>query len=197
MIRRSAARRSTTRPALALAVLLLPLAGCAEYPERPEPPPQPAEPPPRVAPVDPTVYAAPARGQSPEQQDRDRYECHLWAVKQSQFDPSLPSVPPHQRVRVVAGPPPGSSTVAGAVTGAVLGAAVSNPRRTGEGAVIGAVAGAAIGATADSARAQEERRADERARRVDEARTARIEQGASSYRRAIAACLEGRGYAIR
>ena len=34
-----------------------------------------------------------SRGRSPEQQDRDRYDCHLWAVKQSGFDPSAPAFP--------------------------------------------------------------------------------------------------------
>jgi hypothetical protein len=45
------------------------------------------------------IYAYPAKGQSQAQQDRDRYECHSWAVKQTGFDPSraqasAPSQPP-------------------------------------------------------------------------------------------------------
>ena len=36
------------------------------------------------------IYVYPAKGQSQEQQDRDRYECHSWAVKQTGFDPSRP-----------------------------------------------------------------------------------------------------------
>lgn len=34
------------------------------------------------------VIAYPAQGQSADQQGRDRYECHTWAVGQSGFDPS-------------------------------------------------------------------------------------------------------------
>jgi len=34
------------------------------------------------------VIAYPAKGQSAEQQSRDRYECHSWAVSQSGFDPA-------------------------------------------------------------------------------------------------------------
>lgn len=34
------------------------------------------------------VIAYPARGQAGEQQGRDRYECHTWAVGQSGFDPA-------------------------------------------------------------------------------------------------------------
>jgi hypothetical protein len=37
------------------------------------------------------LYVYPARGQSEEQTRRDRYECHLWAVDQTQSDPSTGS----------------------------------------------------------------------------------------------------------
>jgi hypothetical protein len=171
------------------------LAGCAAEPPRPvhrvyrqAPAPRPVEKP------NTDVYAYPLQGQAPEKQDRDRYECHLWAVKQTSFDPSAPNIPPHQRVRVVAGPPPGTGTAVGAVTGAIVGAAVSGPRDGGAGAVIGAVAGAAIGNASDAARANEAHREV----RVEEARqTAALEQKASNYRRAVSACLEGRGYSVR
>src|SRR6185437_16851766 len=112
-------------PILTLAVAALTglvLSGCVDAP-----PPRhvyrEAAPPPPQANTD--VYAYPQQGQSPEQQDRDRYDCHLWAVKQSGFDPSAPGVPPHERVRVVsAGPPPGAGTAVGAIAGAILGAAI-------------------------------------------------------------------------
>jgi hypothetical protein len=34
------------------------------------------------------LFIYPARGQSQEQQSRDRYECHRWGVTQTGFDPS-------------------------------------------------------------------------------------------------------------
>lgn len=37
------------------------------------------------------VYAYPKQGQSEQQADRDRYDCHLWAVEQSGFDPAEPA----------------------------------------------------------------------------------------------------------
>jgi hypothetical protein len=127
-----------------------------------------AEPPPAVTvrpelpPPDSTVYFYPAQSHpapSPEQQDRDKYECNAWAVQQSGFDPSLPSMPPHQRVRVVAGgPPPGTGVGLGAVTGALIGAAVSDPWHTGSGALVGALAGAAIGGAAEAGSAAEAER---------------------------------------
>ncbi|SDK71415.1 hypothetical protein SAMN05216189_104824 [Pseudomonas delhiensis] len=56
------------------------------------------EPPPAVqqapAGVSYDVIAYPARGQTPDQQSRDRYECHTWAVGQSGFDPAAASQAP-------------------------------------------------------------------------------------------------------
>jgi Family of unknown function (DUF6515) len=34
------------------------------------------------------IFVYPAQGQSAEQTDRDRYECHMWAVSQTGVDPS-------------------------------------------------------------------------------------------------------------
>ncbi len=34
------------------------------------------------------LFVYPTKGQSPERQNRDRYECHAWAVQQTGFDPS-------------------------------------------------------------------------------------------------------------
>jgi hypothetical protein len=152
-------------------------------------------------PPDTNVYFYPAAGRSisAEQQDRDKYECHTWAVQKTGFDPSLPNVPPHQRVRVVAGgPPPGADVAAGAVTGAVVGAAVSNPWHTGRGAVPGALAGAAIGGIADAERTAETNRIEDAENaRAHDAQAAAFERRATDYRRAMAACLEGRGYSVR
>ena len=146
---------------------------------------------------DVTLYAYPTNGQSSAQLDRDRYECYRWAMKQTRFDPAAAEVPPHRRVRVVAGPQPGEKVVAGAVTGAVLGAAVSNPYHAGDGALIGAVAGTVVGAVAASADAAEHKRIDDAERRREQDRAAAVERKAASYRRALGACLEGRGYRVR
>ena len=143
------------------------------------------------------LYAYPMQGQSAVQLDRDRYECYRWAMKQTGFDPAAAEVPPHRRVRVVAGPPPGEKVLAGAVTGAVLGAAVSHPHDAGDGALIGAVAGTVVGAVAASSDQAERRRLDEAERRREQDRAAAIEHKAESYRRALGACLEGRGYRVR
>jgi hypothetical protein len=184
----------TSRGLLAVFALFS-LAACVT-----EPPPvavrEEAPPPP-----DTDVYFYPAQGHgvSADQQDLDRYECHTWAVQKTGFDPSLPNVPPHQRVRVVAGgPPPGADVAAGAVTGAVVGAAVSNPWHAGKGAMLGAIAGAAIGGIADAERTAEGSRIEDAANaRAHDAQAAAFERRATDYRRAMMACLEGRGYSVR
>jgi len=180
-------KRMTTRllPALLAASTL---AACVTAPPPPPPPPPVAA----VPPVDTHVYAYPRNGQSDEQLDRDRYECHLWAVQQSGFDPSGPNVPPQQRVVVVReGPNQGATTAAGAFTGAIIGAAVSNPRNAGVGAIIGAIAGGALGAAAGSQPPQTTTIYQNNPAYRD------MERQAASYRRAVMACLDGRGYTVR
>jgi len=164
---------------------------CAAPAPRPEP--QPVAAPPPVT----EVYFYPNRGQSAAQQERDRYECYLWAKKQTGFDPSAPQLAPHQKVEVVPSPPPGHDTAAGAITGAVIGAIVSPPGRSATGAAVGAVAGAVAGAASDTARQERATQIQQRYDESDARRAARIEQQAGNYRRAMGACLEGRGYTVR
>jgi hypothetical protein len=170
------------------------LAGCVETPPprtyRAAPPPPPPRP-------NTEVYAYPTQGQTPEQTDRDRYDCHEWAVKQSNFDPSAPGTPPHDRVVVASGPPPGTNTAIGAVAGAVLGAVIAGPRDSGFGAVAGGITGAAIGSTGDAANAQAQQQQIQAVRAQDARQAAAMDQKASNYRRAISACLEGRGYSVK
>lgn len=138
------------------------------------------------------VYVYPRQGQSDAQLDRDRYECNSWAVKQSRYDPSEVHEE-SQRVHVIEGPPPGANTAAGAVTGAVVGSVLAGRHDAGGGAIVGAVAGAILGAASDNAQ-------QERAARIQErydARNAAANEQALSYRRAISACLEGRGYTVK
>jgi len=139
----------------------------------------------------------PSSGQPTAQQDRDRYECYLWSVKQSGFDPSQANLAPPQRISVQPASPPGATVAAGAIAGAVMGAAIGSPHDEGQGAAIGAVAGAVLGAAAESSQqaqaAQQQSQYDASAA----ARQARLDAQAGAYRRAMSACLEGRGYTVR
>lgn len=166
------------------------LAACvAEPPPRPLPPPPPP-------PINTTVYAYPLHGQSPEQLDRDRYECYVWAKNQTGFDPSAPNLPAQARVQVVGGPPPGTGTAVGAVSGAVIGAAVASPWQRGFGALAGALIGGAIGSSADAAQQARQQQAAQQAYAMNSAQLAQLEHQAADYRRAMSACLEGRGYSV-
>lgn len=191
--RRAGPARRRSPGMLLIAVLVTTLAACASPPPRRTTQRLPETPPPST-----DVIAYPAKGQRERQARQDRYECHLWAVRESGFDPAqtrLTSPPPTPRV--LPDPPVGHDTATGAITGAVIGAVVSNPHRSGEGAAIGAAVGALAGAASDATR-------ETQAQRIEEAyaqRAARSDYGnwrqAEAYRRAITACLEGRGYSVR
>jgi hypothetical protein len=182
-----------------LAVLIIALCASPALADPDAPPGEPVadEAGPAVASSEIFVYAA--RGQTDKQLDRDRYECHNWAVRQSQYNPSDPRLAPHQQVQVVAVPsqPPGQGAIAGAVAGAMIGAAIGHPHDAAEGAVVGAIAGGAIGAASESARKQQTARVNGRVSADAQAERARLEKQASDYKRAISACLEGRGYTVK
>ena len=171
------------------------VAGCAESPPQPRRPARVAVAPP--PPLSPKVYFYPLQGQSAEQQDRDKYECYLWARKETGFDPGSANAPVARRVEVVPAPAPGGDTAVGAVTGAVIGAAVSSPRNVGGGAVIGGVVGAIAGAVSDQAREEQAQRVQERYDHRSSTVNANWEQRVQEYRRAMRACLEGRGYSVQ
>ena len=143
------------------------------------------------------VYFYPKKGQTTEQQSRDHYECYNWAIQQTGFDPSQSSIPPEQRVKVVPMPPPGNDTAVLAITGAVLGALIAGPRHAGTGALIGAGSGAIAGAASDASRQQYAQQMEEAYVNRDQALDARYEEKASDFRRAMSACLEGRGYSVQ
>jgi hypothetical protein len=159
------------------------LAACVTPPPRtyavPAPPPQ-------------RVYVYPANGQTAEQTDRDRYECHVWAVQQTGVDPSRADASPYERVVVQPANPPGSGTAAGAIGGAILGAIIAGPRNAGAGLVIGGATGAIVGTAAD---ANAQAQAQQTQAQINQSAAAGRAR-ADSYRRAVGACLTGRGYTV-
>ncbi|MEY2854990.1 MAG: hypothetical protein RL030_2122 [Pseudomonadota bacterium] len=150
-----------------------------------------------VAPQPPRVYLYPLRGQTAQQQDRDRYDCFNWAGTQSAFDPSRQPLPRETREVVVPAYPPGSVALAGAATGALVGAAVSDPWHRGEGALIGAVAGTMLGAVAESAQKPPLQQVTSSSQRRYDSAASGYERQAAGFQRAMSACLEGRGYAVK
>lgn len=171
------------RPLAACAAAALLLSGCVVAPPRHAAPPPPlAQPAPQ-----PTMYFYPELSQDEQRQDRDRYECYRWAVRESGVDPGMTPVrqapPPRAAVR------DGGEVVAGAATGAIVGAAVSSPRNTGGGMVLGAIFGSLIGAAAQESRVQ--------AAEANYARRLAHQQvPMDNFRRAMGACMTGRGYRV-
>jgi hypothetical protein len=131
-------------------------------------------------------YIYPSKGQNAQQQDRDQYECHTWAVQQTGFDPTKP-----QTAQAPSAPPPGKPVVKGAARGAALGAvggAIAGD--AGRGAAAGAAMGGLLGGMRrmDHAKAEQQQQAQQQNMSAQQ-------QGA--YNRALGACLEGRGYTVR
>jgi hypothetical protein len=140
------------------------------------------------------IYAYPAKGQSQTQQDRDRYECHSWAAKQTGFDPSRAqasaSSPPPSNQPL----PPQGHVVRGAGRGAALGAV--------GGAIAGdagkgAAAGAAMGGLAGGMRRRQQRlQQNQQQQATSHAAVDSQQSQRTAYHRAMAACLTGRGYTV-
>lgn len=131
------------------------------------------------------LYIYPNKGQSPEQQSRDRYDCHLWAVQQTGFDPTraqagAPSPPP-PKGGVFKGAARGAA--AGAVGGAIAGDA-------GTGAAVGAATGGLIGGMKQRGQAQQQQQAQAN-------QAAQQQVPSAAYNRALSACLSGRGYTVK
>lgn len=129
---------------------------------------------------------SPSKGQSAEQQSSDRARCHAIAVQQSGFDPT--------QAQVVSAPPPpraGGERARGAARGAAVGAAAG---AIGGDASKGAAAGAAAGTVAGGVRKRQTRR--QNAAQVQQQQAAAA-QGQAGYDKALAACMQGKGYTVQ
>ncbi|BBP97145.1 hypothetical protein BSFA1_22740 [Burkholderia sp. SFA1] len=129
--------------------------------------------------------AYPSKGQSPQQQQSDDGACYSWAKSNTGIDPATASAsPPPQGGPAVGGGERVGGAARGAAGGAVIGAIAGD---AGKGAAIGATAGTMAGGM----RARQNRRAQD-------ANAQAQSQGAmSTYYRAWAACMQGRGYSIQ
>ena len=129
-------------------------------------------------------YVYPSKGQTQEQQARDRYDCNQWAVSQSRFNPSNPS-PTSTSSQQAQGRAAGGAA-RGAAVGAAGGAIEGDP---GARAASGAARGGVFGAI-------RRRRERNKAEQEQEQAQAGDASGLESYNRAFGACMQGRGYAV-
>jgi len=132
---------------------------------------------------DPIIY--PNQGQSPEQQEKDKFECYTWAREQTGFDPmqatTVPSGQPAPQGGVVRG------AAGGALAGVAIGAIAGN---AGKGAAIGAASGALFGGMRQHDQQRQQQQAQQQ-------QAANYDNQRNNYNRAYGACLEGRGYTVK
>ncbi|MBW2434999.1 MAG: hypothetical protein JRF36_15430 [Deltaproteobacteria bacterium] len=142
---------------------------------------------------DPIVY--PAKGQSEDQIEKDKYQCYSWAKQQTGFDPmkipTTTSAPPAKEEDVWGA---GKSGVAGGATGAIVGGIAKGKKGAVRGGLIGAGTGALIGGV----RSSNQRNREEQKRKKWEQREANnYVRARNEYNRAFGACMEGRGYSVK
>jgi hypothetical protein len=123
------------------------------------------------------LYIYPSRGQSQEQQDRDRSECHNWAVSQTGFDPTRSTRTPGS-----AAPRQTANSSSGNLEGAAIQAL--------GGALGGGTGG--IGSAASALAGQVGRQGQAGTVPPQQASPAQMD----GYKRAQIACLQGRGYTV-
>ncbi|MDZ7652639.1 MAG: glycine zipper family protein [Burkholderiaceae bacterium] len=135
-------------------------------------------------------FVYPSKGQSAEQQEKDEYACHPWAVQHTCYDPTKPPPAP---APAPAAPPP-ATTASGSAPGAGL-------RGAARGAIVGEIvaddagAGAAAGAVAARGASRIQNKAEAHKKQQAAAQQQNSQQQAN-YGKARAVCLEGRGYAV-
>jgi len=138
------------------------------------------------------VLAYPAKGQSAEQQRTDETECYAWAKGQTGFDPLTTTVDPAAAAAAAqqqtADATQGATVVGaakGTAAGALIGAAAGD---AGKGAAIGAASGAVVG------RSRKKRAEKQAAAQGANAAAGAANQQVDTFKKAVGACLTGRGY---
>ena len=134
------------------------------------------------------LYIYPAKGQSSEQQDKDKFECYNWAKKDTGFDPmavpTTSTAPPSSQKK-------SGGIVRGGLGGAALGAIIGDSSKS---AKRGAVAGGLIGGVRQSS---QNKQTEQNRQQWEQQESANYANNRNNYNRAYSACLEGRGYTVR
>jgi len=132
------------------------------------------------------MFVYPAKGQSKDQQSKDEYTCHQWAVQQTKFDPSR-----QQPVSSGKSSSGGGEVVKGSAVGALVGLGIGSlAGKSGVGAAIGAGAGALFGGLS---RHDKDRQQEAAAQQAQANRQAQMKK----YNNARQACLEAKGYTVK
>lgn len=141
------------------------------------------------------LFIYPANNQSPEQQANDESACYYWAEAQTGLTLQVGSVDTAAAAKAgskAGGKQAEGAVAGGAAVGAVAGTAIGAiAGNAGKGAAIGAVAGTMGGLSARKKAQSQGAKAG-----VEQATQANQEK-IDSFKKAAAACLEGRGYTVK
>jgi hypothetical protein len=138
------------------------------------------------------LFIYPTKGQSKQQQDKDKYECYGWAKQQTGFDPTAEpkaTAPPPSQESPRGGV--GRGAARGALVGVTAGAIAGD---AGKGAAIGAASGALVGGMRRRDQVRNEQQAQ--AQWANE-QAANYNRNRDNYNRAFGVCMEGRGYQVK
>ena len=134
----------------------------------------------------------PAKGQSQEQMEKDKFECYTWAKQQTGFDPmqtpTASTPPPQQQARR-------GGVIRGGATGALAGLAIGSLKgEAGKGAAAGAIAGGVLGG---ARRRSQQRQQQQAQQQWAGQQAAEYGKKRDTYNRAYSACLEGKDYTVK
>ena len=143
------------------------------------------------------IIVYPAKGQSNDQMEKDKFECYGWAKGQTGFDPmkmpTATSPPPSQERKSVGGSAL-KGGVAGGAGGAIIGGIAGGKKGARKGAAIGGLSGGILGGVRSS---RQNRQADQQQQQWEQQQANQYMQQRSNYNRAYSACLEGKGYTVK
>lgn len=139
----------------------------------------------------------PAKGQSSEQMEKDKFECYSWAKGQAGFDPmQMPTAtsPAPSRKKKSVGGSLLKGGLAGGAGGGIIGGIARGKKGAKKGAAIGALSGGAFGGMRSS---KQNRKADKKRKQWEQEQASQYMQQRNTYNRAHSACLEGKGYTVK
>jgi len=129
----------------------------------------------------------PAKGQSNETMEQDKFSCYGWAKGQTGFDPMktpTTSTPPPSQAKKSGG------VVRGGAGGAILGGIIGGS----SGAKKGVAAGGLVGGVRQGSN---NKAVDQKSKDWEQKEASNYANNRNQYNRAYSACLEGKGYTVK
>ena len=151
------------------------------------------------------IFAHPAAGQSTKQVSRDTFQCHNWAVNETNFDPTrdyspepIPYAPPPTKSGGSADRSSGQNATRGAARGAAMGAITGNPV---SGVIIGSATSVLFGKKKRKSKEKEEeiwqQQYEEQQQQQRRETEQYVQAGTNHYQRAYSVCMTARNYKVQ